>query len=59
MPPALMDVAHLKPDGAPMTPREALGQIEQGGDTGRRLEAIVRERGIVELTRPDEARFRK
>ena len=59
MPPALMDVAHLKLDGASMTPREALGQIEQGSDTGRRLEVTVRERGIVELTRPDEARFRK
>ncbi len=59
MPPALMDVAHLKVDGAPTTPRDALQAIEQGSDAGRRIAAIVEEEGIVALTRPDEARFRK
>lgn len=59
MPPALMDVAHLKVDGVAMTPRDALREIEQGGTIGRRIEQIVAESGIVELTRPDEARFRK
>ena len=59
MPPALMDVAHLKVDGAPMTPRDALQAIEQGSGAGRRIAAIVEEGGIVALTRPAEARFRK
>jgi len=59
MPPALMDVAHLKVDGAPMTPRDALQAIEQGSGAGRRIAAIVEEEGIVALTRPAEARFRK
>jgi len=59
MPPALMDVAHLKVDGAPMTPRDALREIGQRSATGQRIAAIVEERGIVELTKPNEARFRK
>ncbi len=59
MPPALLDVPHLRVDGAMVTPRDALHALEQGNVAGQRLAAIVAERGIVEMTKPDEARFRK
>ena len=59
MPPALMDVGHLKVDDVATTPRDALREIERDSEAGRRISAIIAERGIVGLTRPDEARFRK
>jgi len=59
MPPALMDVPHLKLDGAPMTPLAALAELEKNGEIGRRIAAVIESGGIVELTKPNEARFRK
>lgn len=59
MPPAVLDVPHLRVDGAPTTPRDALIALGQGDARWDRISAIIDERGVVELTRPDEARFRK
>lgn len=58
MPSALMDVPHLKLEGAALTPRDALAEIEKGSETGRRLAAVIDKGEIVELTKPNEARFR-
>jgi acyl-CoA synthetase (AMP-forming)/AMP-acid ligase II len=59
MPPALMDVPHLKHDGTAMSPRAALAELENGSEVGRRIAALIESCGIVELTKPNEARFRK
>jgi long-chain acyl-CoA synthetase len=59
MPPALMDVPHLKLDGTAMSPRAALAELEKGGEIGRRIAAVIESSGVVELTKPNEARFRK
>lgn len=59
MPPALMDVPHLKLDDTGMSPRDALAELEKGSEVGRRIAALIESSGIVELTKPNEARFRK
>ena len=59
MPPALMDVPHLKLDGTGMSPRAALAELEKGSEVGRRIAVLIESSGIVELTKPNEARFRK
>lgn len=59
LPPALLEVPHLRVDGAPFTPREALRALEADTDVWRRMAAIIGEQGVTALTRPDEARFRK
>lgn len=59
MPEALLDKPHLKLDGSALTPREALAAIRADNALGRRLGERVAEAGIVALTQPDEARFRK
>ena len=59
MPPALMDVPHLKVDGTAMSPRSTLAELEKGSEIGRRIAAVIESSGIVELTKPNEARFRK
>jgi len=58
MPPALMDVPHLKLDGTAMSPRAALAELEKGSEIGRRIVAVIESSGVVELTKPNEARFR-
>jgi len=59
MPPALMDMPHLKIDGDPVTPRAALSELERGTEQGQHIARIIAEHGICALTAPDEARFRK
>lgn len=59
MPPVLLDKPQLKLDGAALTPREALAAIRADSATGRRIAEVVADGGIVALTKPDEARFRK
>ena len=59
MPAALLDRPQFKLDGAAITPREALAAIGRDDATGRRIAEVVAADGIVALTRPDEARFRK
>mgnify|MGYP000980426483 CR=1 FL=1 len=59
MPPALMDMPHLRVDGSPVTPREALSELEQGTVKGERLARTIEEQGVSALTRPNEARFQK
>jgi hypothetical protein len=59
MPPALLDRPHLKLDGVALTPRHALAAIGSGSDLGRHIAEVVAAGGIVALTQPDEARFRK
>lgn len=59
LPPALMALPHLRVDGAPVTPCEALRALGAGSALGRRIAGIVEVHGVVELTRPDEARFRR
>jgi fatty-acyl-CoA synthase len=59
MPPALMDMPHLRVDGSPVTPREALSELEQGTVKGQRIVRIIEEQGVSVLTRPNEARFQK
>ena len=54
-----MDVPHLKLDGTAMSPRAALAELEKGGEIGRRIAAVIESSGVVELTKPNEARFRK
>lgn len=59
MPPTLMDVPHLKLGGTAMSPRSTLAELEKGSETGRRIAAVIESSGVVELTKPNEARFRK
>jgi long-chain acyl-CoA synthetase len=59
MPPALTAVPHLKLDGVPMTPRDALSELEHDSEIGRRLAQVIDALGIVEMTKPNEARFRR
>ncbi|MBB1090412.1 acyl--CoA ligase [Rhodopseudomonas palustris] len=59
LPPALFDTPHLKLDGRPMTPREALGELQQGSERGQHLARMIEQQGVCGLTTPDEARFRK
>lgn len=59
MPPALMDMPHLRVDGSPVTPREALSELEQGTVKGQRIARTIEEQGVSALTRPNEARFQK
>jgi acyl-CoA synthetase (AMP-forming)/AMP-acid ligase II len=57
MPDALMDLDHIKVGQAPITPRRALAELRAGSEMGRRIEALIDERGVVELLKPREARF--
>lgn len=59
MPPALSGVPLLRVDGTPLSPCEALALLDAGGEQCARIASIVSGQGVVELTRPDEARFRK
>jgi len=59
MPLALMDLPHLKLDGVALSPRAALAELENGSETGKRIAAVIDCQGIVEMTKPNEARFRK
>lgn len=54
----LMDRPHLKIDASPLTPRDALKHIEENTDLGNRLRGMVETNGIVELLKPNEARFK-
>jgi steroid-24-oyl-CoA synthetase len=58
MPPELLDLDHLRLDGAALTPRAALREMVDGTDRGRKLRLLVAEQGIVELLKPDESRFK-
>lgn len=59
MPSTLLGIPHLRVDGAPVTPRDALDALEAGDPSWSRAAAIVAGGGVVELTRPDDARFRR
>jgi acyl-CoA synthetase (AMP-forming)/AMP-acid ligase II len=59
MPPALLDMPHMKLDGTPVTPREALSDLEQGTERAQRIVDVIVAQGIIALTAPNEARFRK
>jgi acyl-CoA synthetase (AMP-forming)/AMP-acid ligase II len=59
MPPALLGVPLLRVDGRSLSPRDVLALLEAGGEQWARIASIVSGRGVIELTRPDEARFRK
>ena len=59
MPPALLDKPQLRLDGTALTPRDALAAIRADSALGRRIAEVVAYGGIVALTKPDEARFRK
>jgi acyl-CoA synthetase (AMP-forming)/AMP-acid ligase II len=59
MPPALLDMPHMKLDGTPVTPREALSDLEQGTERAQRMVDVIVAQGIIALTAPNEARFRK
>ena len=59
LPPALMDMPHLKVDGDAMTPRAALSELAQGTAAGRTIARILETHGVLELTTPNEARFRR
>jgi long-chain acyl-CoA synthetase len=59
MPAALLDKPQLKLDGTALTPREALTAVQADNALGRRIAERVADGGIVALTKPDEARFRK
>lgn len=54
-----MDLAHLKIGDSPLTPRNAFREMEQLTDIGKELRTIVGEKGVVELLKPREARFKK
>lgn len=54
-----MDLPHLRIGDSPLTPRNALREMEQLTDIGEELRTIVREKGVVELLKPREARFKK
>lgn len=58
MPPALLDVSHLRVHGAPLTPRAASNELKQATPQGREIARIIEAEGITALTRPNEARFR-
>ena len=59
MPPALLEMPHLKLDGQPVTPREVLGELEKGSERGQLIAGIIEQQGVCGLTTPNEARFRK
>jgi long-chain acyl-CoA synthetase len=59
LPSALIDMPHLKVDNSPVTPREALFELEANTDKGRRISRVIDEQGVCGLTMPNEARFRK
>lgn len=59
MPPPLMDMPHLKVDGSPATPREALSELEANTEKGQLIARVIEEEGVVGLTTPNESRFRK
>lgn len=59
LPSALLDTPHLKLDGRPVTPREALGALEKGSEQGQHIARIIEAHGVCGLTTPNEARFRK
>jgi long-chain acyl-CoA synthetase len=59
LPPALFDTPHLKLDGQPVTPREALDELEKGSQKGQHIVRIIEQHGVCGLITPDEARFRK
>jgi acyl-CoA synthetase (AMP-forming)/AMP-acid ligase II len=54
-----LDLDHLKIEDFPLTPRAALKHLEESTEMGRRLRNIVEEKGIVELLKPKEARFKQ
>jgi len=58
MPAALMDVPHLRLNGEPLSPRDALQALQRDDETGRRVAQIVAQDGVAALLRPNEARFR-
>lgn len=59
LPPKLLDVPHLKLEDEAMTPRQALAELENATSLGARLAVMIAEHGIVSLTKPAEARFRR
>lgn len=59
LPPNLMGVAHFRVDGAPVTPQQALAAVAGGEALGQRILLIIEAQGVVAMTQPDEARFRK
>jgi hypothetical protein len=59
MPEALLDKPQLRLVGAVLTPRQALAALRSGDALGQRLAGAIDAGGIVALTRPDEARFKK
>lgn len=59
MPDNFMDLNHHKVDEAFLTPRRALGEMQMGSALGRRIEALIAGEGVVELLKPQEARFKK
>ncbi len=59
MPEEFMDLEHLRLDDLPLTPRNALSHLEKSNDIGEKLRTIIVEKGIVELLKPKESRFRQ
>ncbi|MBU2550097.1 MAG: AMP-binding protein [Proteobacteria bacterium] len=58
LPDKLMDVKMFHLNGVELTPREAMVNLEQGTETGVRLRTVIEGDGLVQLLKPDEARFR-
>ncbi|MFX5813130.1 hypothetical protein ABTE31_20715, partial [Acinetobacter baumannii] len=58
MPPALMDMPHLKIDGETMTARAALSELTARTGTGQTIAGIIEAHGVRALTTPNEGRFR-
>jgi acyl-CoA synthetase (AMP-forming)/AMP-acid ligase II len=59
MPENLLDRAHFKMDDLSLTPKEALQHIAESTDMGHKLREVVLEKGIIELLKPKESRFKQ
>ena len=58
MPSALLDREQLKMGGLAITPRAALKDLQDDTERGRQLKRMISEKGLVELLKPNELRFR-
>jgi long-chain acyl-CoA synthetase len=58
LPAPLLEIAHFRFQGQPLSPSKALEEFRQGSELGKSLLAWIAEHGLVSLMKPDESRFR-
>lgn len=58
MPAKLRDLELLRLGEQPLTPVEAFQEIREGTELGQKLRKVIEKKGIIELLKPMEARFK-